>query len=315
MQKNNPKIKTQNSLNLLCFLLLIFFAAAMLISITCCKLTDKYFVKKSEYDLLSKENADLKEQLKENNEILQQNIIENATLSEQLLKKNNDIEVLNKKNLEKDEEISKLKEQVSELKEELSSKSIENLEKKIAELEKEPKKLKALLANINRLLQNVYIGSSAKEGFGYTFTAFSIEYEGRYYIITAGHCVSDNYANEGTFKFKANFSENWIYPELINYKSEFWRLNDFAVFYSDDIKAGLKVYNGQASQDNENYVLGSLDKGLSVFRKLGSSSKRGESGSPVINKNMEVVGIYVVYGYVYTPIKLVLEAIDETTYH
>jgi hypothetical protein len=44
-----------------------------------------------------------------------------------LLKKDYDIEVLNKKNLEKDAEMFKLKEQVSELKEELSSKSIENL--------------------------------------------------------------------------------------------------------------------------------------------------------------------------------------------
>jgi hypothetical protein len=59
----------------------------------------------------------------------------------------------------------------------------------------------------------------------------------------------------------------------------------------------------------ENYLGGSLDKGLSVFRNLGDSSKKGESGSPVINEEMEVIGIYVKYGYEFSSIQLALDAI------
>ena len=53
-----------------------------------------------------------------------------------------------------------------------------------------------------------------------------------------------------------------------------------------------------------------MDKQLSIFRNLGDSSEKGESGSPVINQDGEVVGIYVIYGLVYTPIQLALDVID-----
>ena len=112
----------------------------------------------------------------------------------------------------------------------------------------------------------------------------------------------------GRFRFKANFSDDWIYPELIGYKAEFWNLDDYAVFYSEDVNDGFEI---SGIETTDNYLPGSIDKGLSVFRHLGDSSRRGESGSPVINEYGEVIGIYVVYGLVYTPIQLALDIIDE----
>ena len=170
-----------------------------------------------------------------------------------------------------------------------------------------PQKLRALLDDMNTLLSHAYIGASTAEQSAYTFTAFSIEYKGNYYIVTAGHCVEDNYGQEGTFKFKANLSDEWVYPELMDYKAEFWNLDDYAVFFGGGIKGGLPV--GDRKTPGK-YLLGSTDKNLSIFRNLGDSSRRGESGSAVINEQMEAIGIYVVYGYVYTPIALALDAID-----
>ncbi len=204
----------------------------------------------------------------------------------------------------KDEEVDKLKSEIAALEEKLKNESDgENVE----ELELQVDRLKVLLDNINPLLKYVYIGSSDPEEINYTFTAFSIEHNKKYYIVTAGHCVADNYGSEGRFKFKANFSDKWLYPELIGYKAEFWNLDDYAVFYSAELNAGLQVSN---IETEDNYLPGSIDKGLSVFRNLGDSSKRGESGSPVVNEYGEVIGIYVVYGLVYTPIELALELIE-----
>ena len=184
---------------------------------------------------------------------------------------------------------------------------ITNLENRINELKGEPEKLRSFINNFNKLLKNVYIGSADPKEIAYTFTAFSIEYEGKYYLVTAGHCVKDNFGQEGKFKFKANFSDEWIYPELLGYNAEFWNLDDYAVFSSDKLYSGFKVSN---QETKESYLIGSMDKNLSILRNLGSGSKKGESGSPVINENGEAIGIYVVYGLVYTPIQLVLDIID-----
>ncbi len=178
----------------------------------------------------------------------------------------------------------------------------------VEEIEKRIERLTELLNNINPILKHIYIGSSDPEEINYTFTAFSIKYNEKYYIITAGHCIADNYGEGGRFKFKANFSDEWIYPELVGYKAEFWNLDDYAVFYSDKVNDGLAV--GEIETE-DNYLPGSIDKGLSVFRHHGDSSKRGESGSPVINEYGEVIGIYVVYGLVYTPIQLALDLIED----
>jgi hypothetical protein len=283
---------------------IIILLAVLIISVfttaSSCSIFGSYLVEKEQYDNLadsySKNLAELekiKAQLEQSSEELKQ-------LSGKLEEK--DLEIANLKN-----EIDYLNEAILLLEEELELKSTENLEAQIDKLSSDPVKLRKFLNSINDMLKFVYTGSSADEGYGYTFTAFSIEHKGKYYIITAGHCISDNYGAEGTFRFKGNFSDTWIYPELLAYESAFWKLNDYAVFYGNEISGGLKTGEQKTEQ---NYLLGSLDKRLSVLRNLGDSSQRGESGSPVINEEMQAIGIYVIYGYVYTPINLALEAID-----
>ena len=281
----------------LSFIFLLFLA--MLIFINACKVLDNYFVKKQDYDALFKNYNYI---IKENDEIkfnFESALADNENLSNELKEKNFEIEQMSIK-------LEDMEKTIAELEKKLSDESIKNLEEKIKELKSESDKLRKLLNNMNDILKFVYIGSSAKDDYGYQFTAFSIEYKGKYYIITAGHCVSDNYGKEGTFKFKANFSQNWLYPDLLCYNSEFLKLNDYAVF-EGNVYGGLKI---GSEQSESNFVMGSIDKNLNVFRNLSDSSKRGESGSPVINEEMQVIGIYVIYGYVYTPIQLALDAID-----
>lgn len=282
-------------LKILNIVLVISLSTLVSFSIISCTFIDDYFVRKQVYDDLRSDYNDISmEYTKQSGEL--------ELLKEEKEYLKNEISNKNKEILAREEEILALKEK-------LDSTDIKDLEEKIERLSKEPEKLRKLLDNINKLLKYVYIGSSAPEEILYTFTAFSIEYKGKYYIITAGHCVKDNYGKEGTFKFKANFSNEWIYPELLGYNTDFWELDDYAVFYSDNINGGLSV--GELKTP-ENYLLGSLDKSLSVFRNLGGSSRRGESGSPVINEEMEVIGIYVVYGYIFTPIQLALDVIDNS---
>jgi hypothetical protein len=245
-----------------------------------------------EYDMLSQMYVSLEEEYSSILEDNQSITSENALLKEEIQEERRHVLELGKE-LEELEQELKVIEAYEESAQELSGIS--------------PLNLRKLLDSMNTLLGYAYIGSSTAQQYSYTFTAFSIEYKGRYYIVTAGHCVEDNYGEEGEFKFKANFSDEWIYPQLIDYKAEFWNLDDYAVFSGPGIRGGLPVSERKTPGK---YLLGSADKGLSIFRNLGDSSKRGESGSAVINEHMEAIGIYVVYGYVYTPIQLVLEAID-----
>jgi cell division protein FtsB len=267
--------------------------------LTSCTFLDNYIVKKQDYDNLKNDRDKISQDYKKQLEATKNLEEENKNLKNE--------------NEEKDKTISSLEEELAfksnldnyVLKEEYEELCSDYLgeQESIKDLEN----LRSLINNFNKLLKNVYIGSADPKELAYTFTAFSIEYEGQYYLITAGHCVKDNFGKEGKFKFKANFSDEWIYPELLGYKAEFWNLDDYAVFSSDKLYSGFKI-SGQETK--ENYLVGSMDKNLSVLRNLGAGSKRGESGSPVINENGEVVGIYVVYGLVYTPIQLALDKID-----
>ncbi|MBM3706051.1 MAG: hypothetical protein FJW66_05950 [Actinobacteria bacterium] len=267
-----------------------------------CTILDDYLVRRQDYDSLAEQYEQNLGDLEQQGMALESSLNENEQMKAQAEQKDTVIK-------QQETQIESQTSQIEALEEKLSEKNIKNLEEQIERLEKDPEKLRKLLYSINDLLKYVYIGSSIEEGHGYTFTAFSIEYKGKYYIVTAGHCVNDNYGKEGLFKFKANFSDAWIYPELIGYNAEFSKLDDYAVFYGEGINGGFKT--GKI-QTEGNYLAGSIDKGLSIFRDLGDSSRRGESGSPVINEEMEVIGIYVVYGYVYTPIQLVLELIDKS---
>jgi hypothetical protein len=265
------------------------------IFITSCSIIDDYFVSKSDYEQLS---DDYKDQSLEKTKISQE--LETLKTKNKALTDSIDADYVPKGQLE-------------ELQKEylIAEEDIIKLQDELAGLQGNPLKLKLLLNNMNDLLKNVYIGSTSPKETAYTFTAFKISYKDKSYIITAGHCVNDNYGEEGVFKFKANFSQDWVYPDLLGYKADFTNLDDYGVFYSEDIAGGLKVTADLNSKPSDNnYLLGSIDKQISIFRNLGDSSEKGESGSPVINQDGEVVGIYVIYGLVYTPIRLALDVID-----
>jgi len=279
----------------------ILLAATLIITIalftvfTGCSLVDDYFVKKAEYDALNEKLITATSENDEKAKIIQDMQNEKKTIEED--------------NANAKSEIDKLNAEINKLKDRLDDESIKNLKEQVAQLKLQPGNLKKLLNNMNDLLKNVYIGSTAPEELAYTFTAFTILYNGKTYIITAGHCVADNYGEEGTFKFKSNFSQNWVYPDLLGYKAEFYNLDDYGVFYAEGMSGGFEVSD---KNTEDQFLLGSIDKGLSVARNLGDSSKRGESGSPVINEDGQVVGIYVVYGLEFTPIQLALDVIDNT---
>lgn len=164
-----------------------------------------------------------------------------------------------------------------------------------------------LLNNLNSLLKNVYYGYASNDKYILDgFTAFSIYYKDKYYLITAGHCVESGEVGKMTsFKFKANFLDEWIYPKLLTYENDFYNDKDYAVFYSDKISDGFIKYSNNI--EGKKYILGSINNKLNVFREYSGNGIPGESGSPAININQEVVGIY---NNRFTNIQVVLNKID-----
>ncbi len=161
---------------------------------------------------------------------------------------------------------------------------------------------KYILDNLNELLSNTYYVYQEKDD-GYVWaTGFSIQYNDRYYLITAGHVVEYEHGIFKNLGFKANFSDTWIYPELLTYENEWENENDYAVFYSDKISSGIWV----APNTEYKYVLGSMEVGLNIINNY-IVGVTGESGSPILNQRGEVSGI-LINGV--TPIDIVLEAID-----
>ncbi len=306
--RNKKRVKIFFLKKLLNFFLTTLIIIVLFTSISllgACSFVDNYIVKRADYDSLEKNYLDLQQEYED---LLKDFDIKTVELEKEIQANNS----LQEKAVLAEQEIDELQEEIVMLSDENASltEEVESLSsgEKMSQLRDQIKRLKKLLNSINSLLKYSYIGSSDPEAMQYTFTAFGIEYRGKYYLVTAGHCVADNFGKDGRFKFKANFSDTWIYPDLIGYKAAFWALDDYAVFYSDSIDKGLPV-NGLETEDN--YLVGSIEKGLSIFRNLGAPSVRGESGSPVLNEYGEVIGIYVIYGLVYTPIQLVLDLIDE----
>ena len=187
------------------------------------------------------------------------------------------------------------------LKEELS-----NLENDLDLSNEEIDKYNNLLINLNELLSNVYYGYASNSEWTLDgFTAFSLKYNDKYYIITAGHCVENEYGKFGNFKFKANFSNNWIYPKLLTYENDFEGNRDYAILYSDKITSGLEfdLDNGYPE-----YVLGNGDN--NIFKEFFTYNLvEGESGSPVIDLDGQAIGIATGN---FVDINLVIEAIDNS---
>ncbi len=163
-----------------------------------------------------------------------------------------------------------------------------------------------LLNNLNDLLSNVYYGYAENDEWVLDgFTAFSLNYNDEIYLITAGHCVEDKEGKYYNHRFKANFSDEWIYPELLIYESDYDENIDYAIFYSETMGSGLK-YNS----NNENcskFVLGNGDK--NTFKSLNLlRGIPGESGSPIVNLSGEAVEIFTGSS---TDIDIVIKAIDD----
>jgi len=175
-------------------------------------------------------------------------------------------------------------------------------------LEDENKAYDYLIRNLNNLLRNVYYGEATNDvgGTG-NFTGFTIYYKNKYYILTAGHCVENENGKFSNFKFKANFSNEWIYPKLLAYKYNRTGL-DYAIFIEDKINNGFVTFNNNS--DGKKYILGSIHNNLNVFKEFDANAIQGESGSPIINIKQELIGICTSKGS-FTGINVVLTTIDK----
>jgi hypothetical protein len=169
-----------------------------------------------------------------------------------------------------------------------------------------------LLNYTNSILSTVYFGTAdtdeRKEAKD--FTAFSIIYKDRFYLITAGHCIEFENIKYKNFKFMANNGRTWLTPELLAYENDSANNNDYAIFYENNlITMGLYA---AAKDENQipQYVLGNIERDLNLIKKY-KDAIQGESGSPVINSKCHVVGIIIKKDGSYTPIQKVLDAIDK----
>jgi len=160
---------------------------------------------------------------------------------------------------------------------------VENTDR-VEQLQAEVRQYQDLIANLNELLSCVYYGYASNDNYIIDgFTAFSIEYNDKYYIITAGHCVEQQgYGKFNNFKFKVN--GEWIYPKLLSYA--IGRSGDYAIFYSDMINKGLKIN----IDDTEPVLYLGYNNKVTDMAEL---SVAGDSGSPVINVNGEAIGIRI----------------------
>ena len=168
-----------------------------------------------------------------------------------------------------------------------------------------------LMNNTNLILSTVYFGTAdIDEQVGAKdFTAFSIMYKNKYYLITAGHCIEMDGKKYKNFKFKANNKKDFMSPKLIEYKNDYINNTDYAIFYEPNIII-TGLYPASIDEDiTPQYVLGNIEKNLNLIKRY-YDAKEGESGSPVLNSKCHVVGIIIKNNGAYTPISLVLEAIN-----
>lgn len=162
---------------------------------------------------------------------------------------------------------------------------INELENQLADSQKETEKYQELIGNLNGLLKNVYYVYGEGNGTFVYGTGFSLEYNDRYYLITAGHIVDGEWGIHKNLGFRIN--NKWIYPKLLAYKVTD-TIPDYAIFYSDKIKDGL---NYDLINTEPDYRLG-IDI---VIQENNNWGEVGSCGSPVIDLDGEVIGLYVGY--------------------
>ena len=218
--------------------------------------------------------------------------LDNYVPIEEYNSKVSELEEANNKTEAKTKEILELKEEVNTLENDLGLTGVE--------LEK----YRSLINNLNELLKNIYYVYGESNGTYVCGTGFSLEYKNKVYLITAGHAVEDRDRRYYNHRFKANFSNDWIYPKLLAYENDYLYYNDYAIFYSKEIKEGLKI---DYDNDYSRFLLGTINNNLNVIRENKNWGKDGESGSPAIDLDGEVTAILI--GYI-TPIERVTEAID-----
>ena len=197
----------------------------------------------------------------------------------------------------KDKEIEKL------------NKQLDYSNSKIDLTEEELVKYKDLIINLNELLSNVYYGYAENNNYiSDGFTAFSIKYKDKYYLITAGHCVHYKYEGLDTglytkIKFRQN-NGNWVYPKLLTYENDYINNRDYAILYSDKINNGLDF---DINDSNPKFILGK--RNINTIKNFSICTLEDkESGSPIIDIDGEVIEIAT---GTFVDIDLVIEAIDK----
>lgn len=180
---------------------------------------------------------------------------------------------------------------------------VENTDR-IEELELQVKQYNSLINNLYILLGNVYyVYGELGNGSWTEATGFSLTHNDKFYLITVGHAIENEYGIFKNLGFKVN--GDWIYPKLLDYENKYNDGKDYAIFYSDKINKGFKPdLNNDEPKFKINYS-GKIE-GCSKNRIIG------ESGSPVIDLQGEVTGIVTtnMMSRCDTDINTVIEAID-----
>ena len=167
-----------------------------------------------------------------------------------------------------------------------------------------------LLKNTNEIMMTVYFGTAdlGEKKEVKNFTAFSMIFEDKFYIITAGHCIEYDGEKYSNFKFRANNSNIWIKPKLLDYKNDSTNNNDYAIFYNGPpVSRGL-IPAKKGEDLSPQYVLGNLERGLNFIKQYNSAIE-GESGSPILNSSCHVSGVIIKSDGSYTPVQTIIEAL------
>lgn len=194
--------------------------------------------------------------------------------------------------------------------------SSKSLEEKMAKVEQEQLQIKdkvryseILIDNFNDLAGSVYYGEAKEMITEKTrnFTGFAL-YDGTdFYLVTAGHCIEYEGLKYKDFRFKANDRYMWIYPELLYYENDFKNGRDFAIFYSGSVTKGLIP---DTDSDIPSYILGNTESKINIFKEFYMLTE-GESGSPVLDSKLKVIGIANTNMGSFTKIDIVLDAIPQ----